>query len=128
MLSDIKLKAFIPTIQPDKARIFYQDILGLKLLSQDQFGLDFDAHGSLLRVAIVNELSPQPFTVLGFNLVDIIDMIKALNKKGVKFERYSYFEQDDFGIWVSPGGSRVAWFKDPDGNLLSLTEVVKSMT
>jgi len=94
----------------------------LKLLSEDLYGLDFDAHGSLLRVAIVNELSVQPFTVLGFNLVDIKGMIKSLNKKGVKFERYSYFEQDDFGIWISPGGSKVAWFRDPDGNLLSLTE------
>jgi len=125
MHMDIKLKAFIPTIQPEKARVFYQDILGLKLLSADQYGLDFDAYGSLLRVAIVNGFSPQPFTILGFNLIDIIGMIETLSKKGVIFERYSYFEQDDFGIWVSPGGTKVAWFKDPDGNLLSLSEEVR---
>jgi len=122
MLSDKTLKAFIPTVNPDRARQFYKDILGLKLLSEDNYGLEFDANGTLLRINIVEKLTPQPFTVLGWNLDDIKREIKLLNKKGVVFEKYDFFEQDPLGIWIAPGGSKVAWFKDPDGNLLSLTE------
>ena len=122
MLSDKTLKAFIPTVNPDRARQFYKDILGLKLLSEDNYGLEFDANGTLLRINIVEKLTPQPFTVLGWNLDDIKREIKLLNKKGVVFEKYDFFEQDPLGIWIAPGGSKVAWFKDPDGNVLSLTE------
>ena len=122
MLSNKKLKAFIPTIQPDKAKRFYRDTLGLKLLSEDQFALEFDAHGTPLRITIVEKFTPHPFTVLGWDVDDIASMIKSLNKKGVQFERYSFFEQDPLGIWIAPSGAKVAWFKDPDGNLLSLTE------
>jgi catechol 2,3-dioxygenase-like lactoylglutathione lyase family enzyme len=124
MLSNKILKAFIPTVQPNKARHFYKDILGLKLLSEDNYGLDFDSNGTLLRVIIVEKLTPQPFTVLGWNLDDIISKIIMLNKKGVRFEKYNFFEQDQLGIWIAPSGDKVAWFKDPDGNLLSLTEEV----
>ena len=122
MLADQKLKAFVPTVFLNKAKTFYRDILGLKLLSEDNYALEFDANGTLLRVTIVPSLKPHPFTVLGWNVDDIYSTIKALNKKGVQFERYDFFEQDDLGVWISPGGSKVAWFKDPDGNLLSLTE------
>jgi catechol 2,3-dioxygenase-like lactoylglutathione lyase family enzyme len=122
MLSDKILKAFIPTVNPDRARQFYKDTLGLTLLSEDNYGLEFDANGTLLRINIVEKLTPQAFTVLGWNLDDIKRQIKLLNKKGVRFEKYDFFEQDQLGIWVAPGGSKVAWFKDPDGNLLSLTE------
>ena len=122
MLSNKKLKAFIPTIQPDKAKRFYRDTLGLKLLSEDQFALEFDAHGTPLRITIVETFTPHPFTVLGWDVDDIASMIKSLNKKGVQFERYSFFEQDPLGIWIAPSGAKVAWFKDPDANLLSLTE------
>lgn len=122
MLSDKILKAFIPTVQPELARQFYKDTLGLKLLSEDKYGLEFDANGTLLRINIVEKLTPQPFTVLGWNLDDITTQINLLNKKGVRFEKYDFFEQDPLGIWIAPGGSKVAWFKDPDGNLLSLTE------
>jgi catechol 2,3-dioxygenase-like lactoylglutathione lyase family enzyme len=122
MLSDKTLKAFIPTVQPNQARRFYKDTLGLKLLSEDKYGLEFDANGTLLRIIIVEKLTPQPFTVLGWNLDDIISKIKLLNKKGVRFEKYDFFEQDPLGIWIAPSGDKVAWFKDPDGNLLSLTE------
>ncbi len=123
MLGDKKLKAFVPTIHPAKAKIFYRDILGLALLSEDGFALEFDANGTLLRVTIVNELAPQPFTVLGWNVEDIAVVIKNLNTKGVFCEKYSFMKQDASGIWTAPNGSKVAWFKDPDGNVLSLTEV-----
>ena len=122
MLADKDLKAFVPTIDPDKARTFYRDILGLKLLSEDNFALEFNANGTLLRVSIVRDLKPQGFTVLGWNVADIASTIKALNKKGVVCEIYEFLEQDDLGIWTSPDGSKVAWFKDPDGNILSITE------
>ncbi|HEY4935613.1 MAG TPA: VOC family protein [Puia sp.] len=122
MLADKELKAFIPTVMPDKAKSFYQDILGLKLLSEDNYALEFNANGVLLRVTIVPELKPQDFTVLGWNVSDIASLIKSLNRKGTFCEKYSFLKQDDLGIWTSPGGSKVAWFKDPDGNILSLTE------
>lgn len=122
MLADKKLKAFVPTVKPNEAKSFYQDVLGLKLLSEDNFALEFDASGTLLRITTVQDLTPQPFTVLGWNVGNIVAIIKQLNDKNVFCERYGFFEQDDFGIWTSPNGSKVAWFKDPDGNVLSLTE------
>lgn len=122
MLGNQKLKAFSPTTKPDKAKSFYRDVLGLKLLSEDNFALEFDANGTLLRVTIVPELTPHPFTILGWNVDNIASMIKQLNDKNIFCERYEFLEQDKLGIWVSPNGSKVAWFKDPDGNILSLTE------
>ncbi len=122
MLADKELKAFVPTVRPDKAKLFYESILGLKLLSEDNFALEFEANGTLLRVIIVEQLNPQLFTVLGWNVEDISSTIKSLNEKNIFFEKYEFLQQDDLGIWLSPGGSKVAWFKDPDGNILSLTE------
>lgn len=122
MLADKKLKAFVPTVMPHKAKSFYKDILGLALLSEDDYALEFDANGTLLRVTIVPELKPHAFTVLGWNVDDIASTIKALNKKGIVCEKYDFLKQDNLGVWESPGGSKVAWFKDPDGNVLSLTE------
>ena len=123
MLADKKLKSFIPTVKPDKAKTFYRDVLGLKLLSEDQYAMEFDANGVLLRVTTVPSLKPQEFTVLGWNVPDISSLIAQMNSKGIYFEKYEFLEQDKLGIWKSPGGSKVAWFKDPDGNLLSLTEL-----
>ena len=122
MLADKELKAFVPTVNPKAAKKFYKDILGLKLLSEDEYALEFKTHNTLLRVIIVPELQPQGFTVLGWNVKDIAAVIKALNKKGVVCEKYKFLQQDNAGIWTSPNGSKVAWFKDPDGNVLSLTE------
>ena len=122
MLSDKKLKAFVPTTMPDKAKAFYQDLLGLELLAEDEYALEFNANGVLLRVITVPVLKPQEFTVLGWNVSDISSLIRSMNNKGVHCEKYHFLIQDDLGIWTSPGGSRVAWFKDPDGNVLSLTE------
>ena len=123
MLADKKLKAFIPTIMPEKAKAFYQDVLGLKLLSEDEFAMEFNANGVLLRVTTVPSLKPHEFTVLGWNVPEISSLIRLMNSKGVFFEKYNFLTQDDLGIWTAPGGAKVAWFKDPDGNLLSLSEV-----
>ena len=126
MLEDKKLKAFIPTIEPDKARNFYMNVLGLKLVSEDHYGMEFYTNGALLRVTTVNKLTPQPFTVLGWDVEDLPTMIATLVKSGINFEKYNYIEQDNYGIWTAPGGVKVAWFKDTDGNLLSLTEYTDS--
>jgi len=122
MLADKKLKAFVPTIKPEEAKSFYQEVLGLKLLSQDNYALEFEVNGTLLRVITVRELTPQAFTVLGWNVGDIASTIKSLNDKNIFCEKYDFLEQDGLGVWTSPNGSKVAWFKDPDGNILSLTE------
>jgi predicted enzyme related to lactoylglutathione lyase len=122
MLKDHTTKAFVPTMRPKKSKSFYKTTLGLKLLAEDDYGMEFDANGTLLRVIFVESFMAQPFTILGWNVPDISGIIKALNKKGVVCERYEFMKQDKLGIWKSPGGSKVAWFKDPDGNVLSLTE------
>ncbi len=123
MLANKELKAFVPTVKPSEAKPFYRDILGLDLLSEDKYALEFNANGTLLRVIIVHELTPYPFTVLGWNVDDISSVIKSLNAKGIMCEKYDFLEQDNLGTWTSPNGSKVAWFKDPDGNVLSLTQV-----
>jgi catechol 2,3-dioxygenase-like lactoylglutathione lyase family enzyme len=122
MLSDKQLKAFIPTTKPNESKLFYKDILGLKLMSEDEYAFEFNANGTPLRVTIVPSLTPHPFTVLGWNVNDISSIIKSLNNKNIFCEKFEFLEQDDLGIWTSPGGSKVAWFKDPDGNLLSITQ------
>jgi predicted enzyme related to lactoylglutathione lyase len=122
MFSDKKLKAFVPTTNPQRAKKFYNDLLELTLVSEDDYALEFDANGTILRVTIVRELTPQSFTVLGWNVPDITAVIKFLNQKGIQCNKYDFLEQDNSGIWKSPGGSKVAWFKDPDGNVLSLTQ------
>ena len=122
MLSDKKLKAFIPTINPATAKKFYRDTLSLTLLSEDDYSLEFNANGTLLRVTIVEKLDPHPFTVLGWDVDNIVSLIESLVSKGIIFERYNFLEQDKFGIWTSPSGAKVAWFKDTDGNILSLTQ------
>ena len=128
MLTDKKLKAFIPTIQPEIAKAFYKNVLGLKLLSEERYFIDFDVHDSVLRIVSVEKFTPQTFTIVGWVVEDISTTIRALNEKGVFCLKYDYFEQDEFGVWVSPGGFKVAWFKDPDGNVLSINEEFSSAT
>ncbi|MDD4971232.1 MAG: VOC family protein [Paludibacter sp.] len=126
MLSDQKIKAFIPTVDPDRAKNFYMNVLGLNLISEDYYGLDFEANGTLLRISTVQQFTPFPFTILGWEVDDLSSIIHSLNRRGVLFERYNIINQDKSGIWKAPGGVDVAWFKDPDGNLLSLTQYVNS--
>jgi len=122
MLADKGLKAFVPTIMPERAKFFYRDILGLKLVAEDNFALLFEGKGTLIRVIVVRKLKPQAFTVLGWSVNNIVKTIKSLNKKGIYCERYNFFKQNKLGVWTTPEGSKVAWFKDPDGNILSLSE------
>jgi catechol 2,3-dioxygenase-like lactoylglutathione lyase family enzyme len=122
MLSSQKLMAFVATRDPARAKEFYANVLGLRFLSDDGFALVFDANGTTIRIATVRELSPVPYTVLGWEVDDIENAVKELVAAGVTFERYGIFPQDELGIWSAPGGARVAWFKDPDGNTLSLSQ------
>lgn len=125
MLGSADLIAFAPTRDPAKARKFYEETLGLEFISDDQFALVFNAHGTTLRIANVSGLKgyePAPFTILGWQVTDVGDTVGDLLKKGVSFERFPGMDQDAKGIWKSPSGARVAWFKDPDGNILSIMQ------
>ena len=122
MLTNATLTAFVASADPARSRSFYRDTLGLHLVSDDQFAVVFDCNGVQLRIQKVEQLQPHPFTALGWRVSSIRQRVSALSKRGVVFERYAFLEQNDLGIWQAPGGAQVAWFKDPDGNLLSLTE------
>ena len=113
--------AFAATANPEAARAFYGDVLGLHLLGDEPYAVVFDANGTMLRVQKAESVSPPPYTVLGWQVDDIAAMARHLAERGVRFERYPGLEQDQLGVWTTPGGSRVAWFTDPDGNILSLT-------
>jgi catechol 2,3-dioxygenase-like lactoylglutathione lyase family enzyme len=122
-LNRFDLMAFVTVRDVDRARTFYRDVLGLRLLSEQlPFALIFDANGVVLRVAIDPECTPARGTVLGWRVPDIVAAVRGLVSAGVTLERYSFMQQDENGIWSSPSGSRVAWFKDPDGNVLSLSQ------
>jgi len=122
-LADQSLIGFVAASDPERAKKFYRDTLGLPLVSEElPFARVFDAHGTMLRVAIVKEVAPVRYTVLGWQVRDIIAAAKTLSEAGVRFERYPGMEQDELGIWHSPGGAQVAWFKDPDGNTLSISQ------
>jgi catechol 2,3-dioxygenase-like lactoylglutathione lyase family enzyme len=122
LLSDGPIVAFVATTQPDKARAFYRGVLGLRLTGEDQYALAFDIGGTMLRVARVEQLQPAGYTVLGFVVPDIHAAIEELTRSGVAFERFSFMQQDEHGVWTAPGGAKIAWFKDPDANTLSLTQ------
>jgi len=122
MLGPEKLVAFVATRDSARAKGFYRDILGLRLASEDQFALVFDAGGTMLRIARVPELAPAKYTVLGWQVRDIVQTAKRLQQASVALERFPGMQQDELGIWNSPSGARVAWFKDPDGNTLSITQ------
>ena len=126
MLNDKKIIAFIPTLDFDKARAFYVDVLGLRFVDNDGFAMVLDANGTMIRVAKVQpDFKPAQFTILGWQVSEIEKVVSTLTEKGVVFERYGFFEQDSLGIWSAPGGAKVAWFKDPDGNVLSVSQHVE---
>lgn len=117
-----RIVAFVATKNSAQAKLFYRDRLGLTFLQDDGFALVFDIDGTMLRIAKVEQLTPAPYTVLGWQVSDIDQAVAELSRKGVAFERFKGMSQDDLGIWSAPGGSKVAWFKDPDGNILSLSQ------
>ena len=112
---------FIPVPDTSVARSFYEGILGLSVIEETSFALVIDANGTMLRLTGVPELAPQPFTIAGWQVPDVTAAVRQLSESGVRFMRYDGMEQDELAIWTTPGGDRVAWFHDPDGNTLSLT-------
>lgn len=122
MLNKHSLIAFVATTDPRRAKTFYAKTLGLRLVSEDAFALVFDAAGTMLRVTVVQALQPAVYTILGWIVPDIRRAVRNLERRGVVFRRFADLEQDDFGVWSAPSGACVAWFGDPDGNTLSVTQ------
>jgi catechol 2,3-dioxygenase-like lactoylglutathione lyase family enzyme len=123
LLRDARPVAFVATADPGRALAFYRDVLGLDLVADEPFALVFDLAGTTLRIAKVERLDPQPHAVLGWVVADLRATLAALCAHGVEARRYGGMEQDEAGVWRSPGGALVAWFSDPDGNTLSLTQL-----
>lgn len=122
MLSDSRLVGFVATAAPEKALHFYGAVLGLPLVEDTPFALVFSVSGTMLRLQKVERVAPPPYTVLGWSVRDIRAVVQSLVAAGVEFERYDGLLQDPQGIWSAPGGALVAWFCDPDGNTLSVTQ------
>jgi predicted enzyme related to lactoylglutathione lyase len=122
MLRDAKLVAFAATTDGARAAEFYGNVLGLPIRSNDAFAISIDAAGVELRLQKVEHFAPQPFTALGWQVADLADVVQRLMRHGVSPERYPWLSQDSAGIWDAPSGARIAWFKDPDGNLLSVAQ------
>jgi catechol 2,3-dioxygenase-like lactoylglutathione lyase family enzyme len=122
MLGSSDLVAFVATTDLNRASVFYREVVGLPVIEESPFACVFDANGTQLRVTPVDEIRTAPYTVLGWVVDDIVATVKALGAKGVTFERFAGMDQDDTGVWASPSGAGVAWFTDPDGNVLSLTQ------
>jgi catechol 2,3-dioxygenase-like lactoylglutathione lyase family enzyme len=124
MLSASKLTAFVGVRDPDRAKQFYRDTLGLTLVSEElPFALVFDACGTTLRVTVVQNVAAAPYTVLGWQVADIAETVRSLQQRRVRFERFPGLnDQHELGVWTAPGGTQIAWFKDPDGNLLSIAQ------
>ncbi|MBS1798267.1 MAG: VOC family protein [Acidobacteria bacterium] len=121
MLAQCDLMGFIPITDAKRARAFYIDKLRLQFVSDDQFALVVRANGNDIRLAHMKTVTPAPYTICGWKVPDIETAAKTLTTSGVSFEKYPFVE-DPSGIWTAPGGARIAWFKDPDGNILSISQ------
>ena len=122
MLASCDVIAFVATTDAERAREFYAGVLGLRLVDDQPAALVFDAHGTMLRIAKVQAFTPARHTVLGWVVGNVAGVVDGLTAAGLAFERFASLEQDARGIWTSPDGAKIAWFKDPDGSVLSLTE------
>ena len=119
-----RMIGFVVTSQAEKAKTFYGDVLGFRLISDDNFALVFDANGTMIRVGKGPTFTPAQGTVLGWEVEDIHAAIADLAPRGVHFEQFNlpFMKQDELGVWTPPNGDKVAWFKDPEGNVLSVSQ------
>ena len=117
-----KVMGFLPTKDAKRARSFFEGKLGLRFVSEDPYALVMESNGTMIRIANVQEFQPAPYTVLGWQVEDIVQVVTTLKSRGVAFEKYPFVEDKELGIWTSPEGAKVAWFKDPDGNVLSVSQ------
>ena len=122
MLSTNPLIAFIPSKNADHSRAFYEGVLGLRFVSDDSFAIVMDSNGTMIRIVRVGEFTPAPFTILGWQVDDIHAKVAELSSNGVQVKRYSFLEQGEDGVWTAPNGAKVAWFSDPDNNVLSISQ------
>lgn len=122
MLAAGKLVGFVPTKDSTRSRDFYEGKLGFQFVSDDQFALVMQAGESMIRIAKAANFTPASYTVMGWEVTDVAAMVKWLNGRGVTFEKYPFVDDQELGIWTTPNGDKVAWFKDPDGNVLSLSQ------
>jgi catechol 2,3-dioxygenase-like lactoylglutathione lyase family enzyme len=122
VLTDAAIVAFAATTDLERAHAFYAEVLGLRRVDATQFANVYDAGGTTLRVTRVDRVADAPYTVLGWTVPDMEAATEQLTARGVAFERIRGVEQDEAGVWTAPSGARIAWFRDPDRNLLSLTE------
>ncbi len=122
MLAASKLIGFVPTKDSKRSREFYEGKLGFQFVSDDQFALVMQAGDSMIRIAKAGNFTPAQYTVMGWEVTEIEAMVKWLNGRGVVFEKYPFVQDRELGIWTTPNGDKVAWFKDPDGNVLSLSQ------
>lgn len=120
--SDQPLLSFVPISDGAAAQTFYSDVLGLELLADTPFALVYRVPGGTLRLAKTPNFTPQPFTLVGWEVPDIKVDMASLAEKGVTFLQFDGLPQDDDGVWTVPDGTKICWFADPDGNVLSLTE------
>jgi catechol 2,3-dioxygenase-like lactoylglutathione lyase family enzyme len=124
MLNAATISSLVGTTKPDAAKAFYQDVLGLKFVQDDSYALVFEAKNARVRVSRVPAVLPAQYAVLAFTVADIESVVDGLAAKGVAFARYPFFVQDAKGVWTAPDGTKVAWFHDPDLNLLSVVQHV----
>jgi catechol 2,3-dioxygenase-like lactoylglutathione lyase family enzyme len=123
MLSAAHVMTFIATKDSARSRAFYEDLLGLTFVADEEYALVFDLNGTMLRIQKVQEVAPSQYTSLGWSVPDIAASVRQLEQRGIKREHYGeWMQQDELGIWTSPAGAKIAWFKDPDGHTLSLTQ------
>ncbi|HTV58216.1 MAG TPA: VOC family protein [Verrucomicrobiae bacterium] len=122
MLDSAKLVGFVPTKDYVNARAFYEGKLGLEFVSLDEFALVVRVGGHMIRIAKIPEFTPLRGTILGWEVKDITATVQWLNERGVATEKYPFVPDRELGIWTSPNGDKVAWFKDPDGNILSVSQ------
>ena len=122
MLASSKLQTIVLSSRPAEAEKFYGEVLGLKLKGKSHGALVYDVGGADLRVSPVPSTQPSPHTVLGFAVADLSTVMNALSMRGVEWQRFAHFPQDAAGVLVTPDGAKVVWFRDPDGNLLSLVQ------
>jgi len=120
MIADGKMVGFVPTKDYEKARAFYEGKLGFEFVSLDQFALVVSVGGHKIRIAKIPNFTPLQGTILGWEVQNIEAVAAWLRDRGVPTEKYSFIQNQELGIWTAPGGDRVAWFKDPDGNILSI--------
>jgi catechol 2,3-dioxygenase-like lactoylglutathione lyase family enzyme len=122
MLASSKMICFVPTKDAQKARAFYEGNLGFQFVSDDPFALVMRAGETMIRIAKAQDFTPAPYTVLGWGVRDVEAMVRWLQERGVAFEKYPFVQDQELGIWTAPNGNKVAWFKDPDGNVLSVSQ------